>query len=295
MRLRKYFNLRYERRSRLSNIITLLLIGTVLFIAAVFTYGKLVESYAEDIIVSTINNLVEKQSKGRYVFEYDSVAIDVWRNKVNIQDLSLRLKLDKTAEVLDDRVFNAEVKEVQLDIYNLWKWWMSDDLIVQKVILNQPHFVIVNPKKDLTEQEARETGRFMQNLGKQLDVLQIQELKVRDGSISFYKRNRANQEMLMLDVPNFSLSISDFVWDIEQKVKHFDSEKFYVEIQHQDLILPDSSAELKIDKLQYSMLNDRLLVSGITIFPFDSYNTIIWKNFITIIKTFYSLTITRFI
>ncbi|TRX60506.1 hypothetical protein FNH22_05495 [Fulvivirga sp. M361] len=266
MKSRFYFKLRHQRRTRLSRIIVILLLIITVILASVISYSKLIEAYANHVVATSIQNLVTKQSQGRYVVDFDSVSIDVWRNKIFIKEFELAIAKKEQRDTEDNKTFRTHVASLQLDVTSLWLLWMDDILDVQRAILNKPEIQITFRKKRRIGKPATEVGDLINELNRHLNVLKIDELQIQHADIHFYRKD-GNLREEKLHLEDLSLKLTEFSWQTDDALEDVKSDGFYVQLKDQTFVLPDSSAKITLEELEYSLKQNRLILRDVLIRP----------------------------
>ncbi|MTI39638.1 hypothetical protein [Fulvivirga lutimaris] len=268
MSWRLYNKLRQKRRTTLGRIITAVLFTAILLLAILLSYRSVISKYASNVVASTIQNLIKERSGGLYVLSYDSIAIDAWKSSIYLKNFKIAVDSDSTTYVKQHKVFDISTKELRLDVGGLWTLWLTDQLTIKNVSLNSPKVNLIyrNKNTESNTKVAEETGLLIKQLKENLNHLNIGFLEVKNASISFFKEE-INQANLILEISDLSLDLLGLDWEIGKKIEGIKSEKFFLRISKQNIVLPDSSAKVTAAEITYSLKSNRLTLVNLSLNP----------------------------
>ncbi len=272
MKRKLLFKLRYQRRTRTSRFIFAVVLTAVVVLATLLAYSAIVEQYANKVVAQSIRDLVERQSQGKYVMNYDSLAIDVWNSRVFIDHFKLDIDRLKGQQEVPHKTFQTSIVSVQLNVDGLWRLWLDDVMRIQKAILTQPKIQITEPAKSQTRKLAAETGDLISQLNEHLDILNIKELQINNAALSFFRQSPEGP-VLRLKIPDLSLQLSGLLWQADQAINNAEREVLFISIKDQEFVLPDSSASLRVDSMSYSLSKNELNLSNAEIQTLTTQDT----------------------
>ncbi len=266
MRKRLYFNLRHKRRSIQTRIVVMIIVFIALVAAVLLTYRHFIERYAKSVVANSITRLVENQSNGRYAVSYDSIALEVSKSTIYLHNLKLGIRADSLRSNKEEKIFETTAEDLELNVNGLWSLWLNDVLTINSVSINRPMVKITAKRKQKKEKLARETGGLLKQLDDYLDQLNISSLKINNATINFYEED-LNKDNLIFVIPNLSMDLEDFTWDVDEVIEDVETNKFSLKLTDQEFIFPDSAALVQVNEITYSLKENRLTLSNVKLKP----------------------------
>ncbi|WMN11288.1 hypothetical protein QYS49_37840 [Marivirga salinae] len=194
-----------------------------------------------------LQELITKESKGLYQFNYEEIDLNILRKSIEIRNIKLIATPKNREDSINSKnIYEAQVGEVKISLESVLRIYTDKELVVDGIEVIDPLLFMtkINPEKKPLK-FGRETGELYDVISQYLELLQINYLKVRSGTVDH-------------SPSNFRLKAIDFNienFEVSQKTKRkkiFYSEAINLGVNQQSILLPDSIHELSFDGFELS-------------------------------------------
>lgn len=195
-----------------------------------------------------LQELIAKESKGLYQFDYAEIDLNILRKSINIRNIELYATPENRADTINAKnIYEAQVGEVKISLESVIRIYTNKELVVDGIEVIDPllYMTKINPEKEPLK-FGRETGELYDVISQYLKLLQINYLKVRSGTVDHYPSN-FRLKAIDFDLENFQVS-----QDRKRRKKIFYSEAINLGVNQQSILLPDSIHELSFDGFELS-------------------------------------------
>lgn len=242
-------------------ILTVLGILVILFIAVSVYLDRNLNKISKEVL----EELVVKQSEGKYKLNYKELDISFFRSAITVEDIVFQ---PDSAVIFSDSsiktVYQAEVKEVVINLTSIFPLIFKNELRIKGVEVHEPAVRLYKTANN-TEQEdepEEETKTLYQLISKHLQALSISSFRVYNGGFT-------------LENNNFSLNKIDFTLEnvlIDEHTsnrKVFQNEEIEITIRDQSFLLPDSLHIAEYEIFHLSTKDSVLEFKNISVQPKD--------------------------
>jgi len=209
-----------------------------------------------------LQELISKESKGLYQLDFDKIDLNILRKSVNIQNIELYATPENREDSINAKnIYEAKVSEVNISLESVIRIYTQKELVVDGIEVIDPLVFMtkINPgKKPL--KFGRETGELYDVISQYLDLLQINYLKVKSGTVDHSPSN-FRLKSIDFNVESFKVSSN------RKKKKIFYSEAINLGVNQQSILLPDSIHELSFEGFELSTKDSILNFKNFKINP----------------------------
>ncbi|HNP18769.1 MAG TPA: hypothetical protein PKL31_10075 [Fulvivirga sp.] len=269
MNKRDYFRLKFLKRTRRARMITFFVLFSVFCLSVVLAYSKLIEIYANKIVGEAIVRLINDKSNEHLQISYESISIKAFSNKVEVENFMIsdqRTQVGSTGHNL-----RVNVPYMYLDVDEVLLVWFRNKLNIHEVRFVKPNIEIVNYYTGLKPKRfTSETGDIIGILRKQLDVLKIKLLNIESANIQYFEQQDTLKQPVLF-IPDLSLTLEDFEWDVNKDLKKLKSDGLTITIKNQIISLADSTYIVDFDQLDFSLAANQLTIYNTKISNLDKH------------------------
>ena len=219
----------------------------ILFIAIGFIVNDQLRKAGNRISGEYLQELITKESKGLYQLEFEAIDLNILRKSVSIKNIELYATPENREDSINARnLYEAEVNVVNISLESVIRIYTNKELVVDGIEVIDPLVFMtkINPEKEPLK-FGRETGELYEVISEYLDLLQINFLKVRSGTVDHSPSN-FRLKAINFNVENFEVSQN------QKKKKIFYSEAINLGVNQQSILLPDSIHELSFEGFELS-------------------------------------------
>ncbi|WP_375578125.1 hypothetical protein ABWH96_13915 [Marivirga tractuosa] len=194
-----------------------------------------------------LQELINKESKGLYQLEFEAIDLNILRKSVSIKNIELYATPENREDSINAKnIYEAEVSEVNISLESVIRIYTNKELVVDGIEVIDPLVFMtkINPEKKPLK-FGRETGELYEVISQYLELLQINFLKVRSGTVDHSPSN-FRLKAINFNVENFEVSQN------QKKKKIFYSEAINLGVNQQSILLPDSIHELSFEGFELS-------------------------------------------
>jgi len=209
-----------------------------------------------------LQELISKESKGLYQLNFEDIDLNIIRKSINITNIALNATPKNRKDSINAKnIYEAKVGQVNISLESVIRIYTDKELVVDGIeVVNPLVFMTkINPEKEPLK-FGRETGELYDVISQYLDLLQINYLKVRSGTVDHSPSN-FRLKAIDFDVESFKVSQD------QKKKKIFYSEAINLGVNQQSILLPDSIHELSFDGFELSTKDSLLHFNNFKINP----------------------------
>jgi hypothetical protein len=232
----------------------------ILFIAIGFIVNDQLRKAGNRISGEYLQELITKESKGLYQLEFEEINLNLLRKTVNIRNIELHSTPENREDSINAKnIYDANVGEVNISLESVLRIYTDKELVVDGIEVIDPLLFMtkINPEKKPLK-FGRETGELYDVISQYLELLQINYLKVRSGTVDHSPSN-FRLKAIDFDVENFEVS------QRTKRKKIFYSEAINLGVNQQSILLPDSIHELSFEGFELSTKDSILNFSNFKI------------------------------
>ncbi|SMG17587.1 hypothetical protein SAMN05661096_00974 [Marivirga sericea] len=209
-----------------------------------------------------LQELISTESKGLYQLNFDDIDLNILRQSLNLKNISLSATPANREDSINAKnLYEARVGEVNISLESVLRIYTQKELVVDGIEVIDPLLFMtkINPEKKPLK-FGRETGELYDVISEYLDLLQINYLKVRSGTV---EHSPSNFRLKAIDfsVENFQVSQE------RNRKKIFYSEAINLGVNQQSILLPDSIHELSFEGFELSTKDSILNFNNFKINP----------------------------
>jgi hypothetical protein len=224
---------------------------TIGFAILIFSIGFIVNDQLRKIgnriSGEYLQELITKESKGLYRIDFKEIDLNILRKSINISNLELHATPKNREDSINAKnIYEAQVAKVNISLESVIRIYTNKELVVDGIEVIDPKLFMtkVNPEKEPLK-FGRETGELYEIISEYLDLLHVNYLKVRSGTVN---HSPSNFRLKAID-----FSVEDFTVSQERKKKKiFYSEAINLGVNQQSILLPDSIHELSFESFELS-------------------------------------------
>lgn len=233
--------------------------------------------YTDKVVRQILTDLVEKQTDGMYIVEYDNLRFNIFSQKLRLYDFHLypkdtnNLRLDTNA-INNKFYYGISIPEFEMELRQEWAIFFSNELSVKQATFRNPVVKVLNQRVQKTNFEmGKISGDLYSAVTKHLSAFQLSNVDFVDAKMDYYLNTQEFFRVLRFN--EFSVRIRDL--DISEERKN-DREKilfaddFELTSKHQSFFLEDSSHAISFDKFHLSIRKKLLLFNNLRISPIES-------------------------
>ncbi|HET8859015.1 hypothetical protein [Marivirga sp.] len=209
-----------------------------------------------------LQKLISQESKGLYELDFESVDLNILQKSINIQSIELSATPKNREDTINAKnIYEAKVGEVNISLESVIRIYTHKELVVDGIEVIDPLLFMtkINPDKKPLK-FGRETGELYDVISQYLELLQINYLKVKSGTVNHYPSN-FRLKAIDFNVKNFEVSQD------KNKKKIFYSEAINLGVSEQSILLPDSIHELSFEGFELSTKDSILNFNNFKITP----------------------------
>jgi hypothetical protein len=214
-----------------------------------------------------LQDLVTKESKGLYQLKYETIDLNIFRKTISIRSIDLIATPENREDSINAKnIYEAEVGEINIALKSVLRIYTQKELIVDGIEVVSPLLFMtkINPNQEPLK-FGRETGELYDVISQYLELLQINYLKVRSGTVDHSPSN-FRLKAIDFEVENFEVSQE------RNRKKIFYSEAINLGVNQQSISLPDSIHELSFDGFELSTKDSILNFDNFKITPKKGVN-----------------------
>lgn len=199
-----------------------------------------------------------------HVILADKVMVSSLENLIDIQGfrLSPNLKIPSKA------YYDLKLDELSVSNFDLNQAFLTSEVEIEEIVLNDPEFQMTNLPKDLEEEELKGEGDLNGLIEGILKSFSIREFSVNNGK--FYSFDPEDSLRNRIEIADVDFKMADFYlgWDASKRENQF----FYgkdaaMELEDFTLNLADGVHVIHGDKVSVSSFLDKIEVEGFEIAP----------------------------
>lgn len=245
-------------------------IGVILLLG--FSYGKILERYADKVVGKVITSLISKSSEKNLSISYEEIKINAFRSEIFIRGLHV-INEHKVGPESRNKL-EVQLPDLHINATGIWLVWFNDYLKIKEVTLSKPRIRIIGASggnKSLKFSE--ELGKMIASLRQQLDILEIDALNIENADFAYNKLSD-NTYKELAHIKHLSLSLTDFEWeDDPSKYGDASTEGLSITILDQLIILPDSTYKIHFDTMIFSLSKNMLTFQHVSLNGLDNEST----------------------
>lgn len=221
-----------------------------------------------------LQELISKESKGLYQIDFEEIDLNILRKSIYINNLTLTATPENREDSINAKnIYEAQVAEVNISLESVIRIYTNKELVVDGIEVIDPKLFMtkVNPEKEPLK-FGRETGELYEIISEYLDLLHVNYLKVRSGTVNHSPSN--------FRLKSIDFSVEDFTVSQNQKKKKiFYSEAINLGVDQQAILLPDSIHELSFEGFELSTKDSILNFNNFKIRARDDVDAVdVFKN-----------------
>ena len=267
-RSHKYFNLRSLRRTRRGILTTVGVMVGVLLLALLFTYEKIINYYAYDLLGQTLKRTVEIQTDGFYSISYDSIAVDFFRSKATLYDFNVMMDSAQLDQSDSSRtLFAAHVPKLEAGIINLIEVVFRDKVKIKSILMQQPEVWIARPKSGPGRPGfSKESGDIYKIVTEQIREFNLGSFGLEEARINYKRDVHARDYNLVLN--DISFLIENFGWNKDEDTEErFHSDHISLTVKDQSFELRDSLHMVSFDSVYLSTEKEVVELINVNVYP----------------------------
>jgi hypothetical protein len=194
-----------------------------------------------------LQELITKQSKGLYQFNYEEIDLNIFKKYIKIKNIALHATPKNREDTINAKnIYEAKVSQVNISLESVFRIYTEKELVVDGIEVVDPLLFMtkINPEKKPLK-FGRETGELYDVISEYLNLLQINYLRVKSGTVD---HSPSNFRMKAIDFNVESFKVSQD----RKKKKIFYSEAINLGVSQQSILLPDSIHELSFEGFELS-------------------------------------------
>ena len=224
------------------------IIFLVLFLT-VAVFAVVVYFFAVYRMESSLQDLVDSESKGKLYFEVKKIKLDVFELRFDFQESEIFTVDSLNAE----SGYRIKAEHISVDIHSLGSLISKKHFIIDSVIVQAPTIEIIK-YIDIQKEKVslpEEINRVYQSLEGALKIVNLNYLHIGDSKITI--DDRSNPATKPLTVSNLNLTINNFSDQNESgKDRFLFADRILLEVFNQDILFPDRLHGLKFKRLRLS-------------------------------------------
>ncbi len=231
----------------------------ILFIAASIYIDRNLNRISKEVL----EELVIKESGGKYKLKYQELDISFFRSRITIEDIAFQP--DSSVIFADSSVktiYQANVKALVINLTSVFPLLLKNELLIEGVEVHQPYLRLYKTGNNSENEDDpdQETKSLYQLISNHLQSLSISSFKVLSGGFE-------------LENNNFSLDKIDFTLEnirIDENTstrKVLQNEEIEITIRDQSFLLPDSLHMAEYEIFHLSTKDSVLEFKNISIQP----------------------------
>lgn len=239
----------------------------ILIISVGFIVNDQLKKMGNRISGEYLQELITKESKGLYQLEYEEIDLNILTKSINIRNIELYATPENREDSINAKnIYEAQVGEVKISLESVIRIYTDKELVVDGIEVIDPllYMTKINPEKNPLK-FGRETGELYDVISEYLDLLQINYLKVRSGTVDHQPSN-FRLKAIDFSVENFEVSQNS------KRKKIFYSEAINLGVNQQSILLPDSIHELSFEGFELSTKDSTLNFNDFKIIPRKDIN-----------------------
>jgi|GEM_PF-5761916 hypothetical protein len=232
-----------RKRKRLYRTIAIL----ILIVSVGYIVNDQLKKLGNRISGEYLQELITKESKGLYKLDFEEIDLNILRKSINIRNIELNATPENREDTINAKnIYEAQVGEVNISLESVIRIYTDKELVVDGIEVIDPLLFMtkINPEKKPLK-FGRETGELYDVISQYLELLQINYLKVRSGTVDHSPSN-FKLKAINFNVENFEVSQN------QKKKKIFYSEAINLGVNQQSILLPDSIHELSFEGFELS-------------------------------------------
>ncbi|WMN06525.1 hypothetical protein QYS48_32805 [Marivirga arenosa] len=245
----------------------------LLIIAITIAVGIIANNYlrkqGNKISGEYLKELVKKESKGLYQLEFEEIDLNIFLKTVTIRNLELYATPENREDTINAKnLYEAVVDEVSISLESVFRIYTDKELVVDGIEVINPlvYMTKINPEKQPLK-FGRETGELYDVISQYLNLLQINYLKVKSGTID-HSPSKFRLKSIDFAVENFVVADKKK----QKRKKIFYSEAINLGVNQQSILLPDSIHQLSFDGFELSTRDSILYFNNFRINARDKIN-----------------------
>lgn len=209
-----------------------------------------------------LNEVINRETKGLYALNFESVDFEIFDKKVVLSELELRMDSAKDVSDLEQRTFyEIGIRELVIELESIVPIYLDRELVISNVKVVDPHIDMYRADGKKVESEfSFEAGNLYKVISDYLKVLKIDYFRIQDGALNY------DEDQFMLG--NINFQVKDLSMDSASRNNRvFYSETIDLEINNQQFNLPDSVHEVVFDKFILSTSDSVLSFQNLMVRP----------------------------
>lgn len=259
-----------------------LLAIVVLSVLLFFPLRSLFFDYADQLLYKTLSEMVDKQTKGEYAFNYEGLRYNVFKQRFQIKEFNY-FPVDSTQlknrELTDrngvDMAVNIELLEIHLN--NQFEFFFSNTLTIDHVVVESPHVEVTMKKVKKSDIElGKLAGNLYELVTQYLYVFELKNLEVNNAKMLYHIVSKDFHKDL--NINEFSFTVKDFILDKNESFDESDNplftDNFELNSGFQSFELPDSLHEVSFDRFRIALKEEIITFHNIRIHPIAGMDTV---------------------
>ncbi len=247
----------------------------ILAAAGIFAGGYYLRSKWKPLLEEQLKAAVLKSSDSLYRIQYKSLDINPATGNLRLKEFKLipdmevynRLVAEKKAP---DNLYNLAVDALIIRDANARDAVTSKKLNIKNIIIDHPQLAIINNRQSYndtvtTPKKKKTPYELIKDVFKEV---KIEHIGLKD--IDFTYINKSNKLERKTSLKNLNIDITDLLVD---SLSHEDKSRIYytrdvaINLDNYQLATPDSLYFIKLDNLNFSIKNNKLLIKQFRLQP----------------------------
>ena len=256
------------------SIVAVVVISTALLFLPV---QKIFRDYTGNILRTMLTELVEKETKGKYGFDYEDLRFNIFKQRIRLNNFTFFLKdsnllVYDTNSVTNKVFYNVSVESLEIELIDQIDFFFNNKLGISMVEINKPNVSVVNNRiKKRKLSISKMSGDLYQGVTQYLEVLELENLKVNEAKMNYTVCT--NEFKKVYSFNEFSFKVHDFKLDKDRNTpknnKLLFTDNFDLSSGYQEFVLPDSLHKISYDRFDISMKKEFIEISNLKITPLE--------------------------
>ncbi|UZD21862.1 hypothetical protein PBT90_00115 [Algoriphagus halophytocola] len=199
---------------------------------------------------------------GVHAIHSDKVYISSLENIIDLEGFQLYPDKSQPSKAY----YSLALKDLRVGNVDLNKAFMSSDVLIDEIVLNQPDFKVEKTEAGIRDSTA--TGDLNEMIQGILKSFEVKELSINAGK--FVSANSADSLKNRIDIKKFDFKMIEFYLGQDESKRSnqfFYGQDASMEIQNADLYLSDGIHVISGEKVSLSSFKDELLIENVNMAP----------------------------
>lgn len=234
---------RREKRLRRSRLLTISILVVALTISVLVAQYTVVNNYVSKNLSQFVENRINENMDADSYFHFDSLKVSVWKNRISTRNISLHLKME--GEVI------AQAPILIINVGSLLKFWWKDELLIEQLILESPYVEVIKINEEDTSYVGDSTSSSIDEIIENINLLKLRDIHLKNANIRFYEKNTgSNKKQLTFQLNDLSIDLQRLKVEASDLLD-LETEKLTISLKDQEYILPDSSMQVVVKRIDY--------------------------------------------